>query len=441
MTDGLDWLHEESAARAEAGLHRELRRRTAPNSPASAVSAAIDLASNDYLGLALDPRIRQGAAEAALTWGGGASASRLVTGNLAIHEECESALAELTGAPAALLFSSGYLANLAAVTSVVRPGATIIADSDNHASLIDAARLAARPRRPAGANSGAQPGAGPDAAATSPQTRIVVAGHRDPVAVKAALAEHSARSEAPAVIVTDAVFSVGGTIAPLAELAALADEYGAVLVVDEAHALGVVGERGAGALADAGVPIGPAANGGGPAVVATGTLSKSFGAQGGIVLGSQALRAHLIDTARSFIFDTGLAPASAGAALAALATLRSDPALAERTRLRARSLHRALRDALVDESGRPIAFGVEMGPAPDAALVSVIMPGPQQAVRAAELIRDDGIWVGCFRPPSVADGLSRLRLTARAVLTDDQLARVAASVRAAVVRSAAEAAP
>lgn len=412
MTGPLDWLADSAATREAAGLHRELRRMP----PRGSGDAPLDLASNDYLGLAADERVRTAAAAAALEWGGGASASRLVVGNLGIHEDCEAALRTLTAAPAALLFSSGYLANLAAVGAVVTPGATIIADAENHASLIDAVRLASRPRA---------------STTTKDQVRVAVAAHSDPLAVREALREHREGSDAPAVIVTDAVFSVDGTMAPLAELAELAAEFGAVLVVDEAHSLGVVGPGGAGALAASGIPIGARGSNGEPAVVATATLSKSLGSQGGAVLGSEPLRDHLVDSARSFIFDTGLAPASAGAALAALAAINEDPSLPLRARSAASGLHSRLHAALSDRAGRPSIPGVRLGPEPAAALVSVVMPGAHQAVQAAASLREVGIEVGCFRPPSVADGLSRLRFTARAVLTDAELDRAAeATVRA-----------
>jgi 8-amino-7-oxononanoate synthase len=195
----------------------------------------------------------------------------------------------------------------------------------------------------------------------------------------------------------------------LAELHRAARRHGALLVVDEAHGLGVVGPEGRGAAAAAGIA-------GEPDVVLTLTLSKSLGAQGGAVLGDPVVIEHLVNTARAFIFDTGLAPSSAAAASAALAVLRSEPGLAAAVRGRARDLAAALAAA-----GLPVSE-------PTGAVVSVLVGDPGRAFAAAAALRADGIRVGCFRPPSVPDGVSRLRLTARADLTDDQVAQAVHAV-------------
>lgn len=203
-------------------------------------------------------------------------------------------------------------------------------------------------------------------------------------------------------MVSDSVFSVDGDAAPLAGLAKTCGEYGAALLVDDAHGLGVLGEGGRGALNAAGIA-------GADGVVATLTLSKSLGSQGGAVLGPARVIDHLVNAARTFIFDTGLAPAAAGAALASLRLLRREPALADRARTVAATLHRRLTDAGLTAAR------------PDAAVVSVQAPSPEAALRWAADCRAAGLVVGCFRPPSVPDGISRLRLTARADLTDQQI--------------------
>jgi 8-amino-7-oxononanoate synthase len=200
------------------------------------------------------------------------------------------------------------------------------------------------------------------------------------------------------------VFSVDGDAAPLAGLAAACRAYGAGLVVDDAHGLGVLGDGGRGAPYAAGLA-------GAPDVVVTVTLSKSLGSQGGAVLGPAKIIDHLVNAARTFIFDTGLAPAATGAALAALRLLRREPERAARAREVARALHTRL-TASGHEAVRP-----------DAAVVSVRAPSPDQAVRWAADCRAAGLAVGCFRPPSVPDGISRLRLTARADLTEGQIDR------------------
>ncbi|WP_433181949.1 8-amino-7-oxononanoate synthase [Actinoallomurus sp. CA-150999] len=348
--------------RTAAGLHRTLR-------PRPSVPRLLDLASNDYLGLSGDARVIEGAVEAVRTWGAGSTGSRLVTGTTELHAELEHRLAEFTGMPSALVFSSGYLANLGAVTAL-RPR-VIVSDQGNHASLIDGCRLS--------------------------RAAVTVSPHGDVAAVDAALA--GARD---AIVVTDAVFSVDGDIAPLRELHQVVRHHGAILVIDEAHALGVVGPDGRGAAYAAGLA-------GQPDVVLTATLSKSLGAQGGVVLGAPEVVETLVDTARSFTFDTGLAPACAGAALAALDVLAKEPDRPERARERAHRLAGIARE-----------LGLETT-SPAAAVVPVIIGDPHDAVRAAELCAEQGVRVGCFRPPSVPEGRACLRIAARADLSEADL--------------------
>ncbi|MFB8177337.1 8-amino-7-oxononanoate synthase [Streptomyces sp. NPDC055966] len=361
------WIDDQAEARRRAGLVRTLRPRPAD-------SPLLDLASNDYLGLAHHPEVVEGAAGAARTWGGGSTGSRLVTGTTELHTELERELAAFCGFEAALVFSSGYAANLAAVTALGPHGSLIVSDAGNHASLIDGCRLARGARQ--------------------------VVGHADPEAVRKALSTH----EGEAIVVSDSVFSVDGDAAPLAELAAACREYGAGLVVDDAHGLGVLGDGGRGAPYAAGLA-------GAADVVVTATLSKSLGSQGGVVLGPARVIDHLVNAARTFIFDTGLAPAAAGAALAALRLLVREPERAARARDVAAELHARLTAAGLDAVR------------PDAAVVSVRAPSPEQAVCWAADCRTAGLAVGCFRPPSVPDGISRLRLTARADLSGAEIER------------------
>jgi 8-amino-7-oxononanoate synthase len=368
----LDWLAPHAAARRAAGLRRVLR-------PRAADEPLLDLAGNDYLGLATDPRVIAGGVAALGTWGAGSTGSRLVTGTTTLHAELEEGLAAFTGFAAGLVFSSGFLANLGVVTALSGPGTLVVSDAANHASLVDACRLS--------------------------RARVAVSPRDDPSAVDALLA---ARGEERAMVVTDSVNSVDGGLAPLRELHAVCRARGALLVVDEAHGLGVRGPGGRGVAAETGLA-------GAGDVVATVTLSKALGSQGGAVLGPVAVIEHLVDTARSFIFDTGLAPASAGSALAALGVLRDEPE-------RAGAVLRAA-------AALAAAAGV---PAPPSAVVSVVLGEPERAVAAAARCADQGVRVGCFRPPSVPEGTSRLRLTARATLTDDDLALAGAALRAAL---------
>ena len=368
----LAWLDAHAASRRDAGLRRVLR-------PRAADEPLLDLAGNDYLGLSTDPRIVEGAVAATRAWGAGSTGSRLVTGTTALHGELEAELAAFVGAQAALVFSSGYLANLGVVTALSGPGALVVSDAANHASLVDACRLA--------------------------RARIAVIPRDDPAAVDALLA---ARTEERALVVTDSVNSVDGAFAPLRELHAVCRARGALLVVDEAHGLGVVGPGGRGLLAETGIA-------GADDIVATVTLSKALGSQGGAVVGPAAVIAHLVDTARSFIFDTGLAPACVGAALAALRVLKAEPD----------------RPAAILRAAAALAAATGV-PAPPSAVVSVVLGEPDIAVAAAAACAERGVRVGCFRPPSVPKGTSRLRLTARATLTDAALAH-AGSVLAEVL--------
>lgn len=361
-TSPLAWLDEVERARRGAGLRRTLRAR-------SPVGAEVDLASNDYLGLSQHPAVIDGGVQALRTWGAGSTGSRLVTGNTELHEEFEHALAEFVGAPSALVFSSGYTANLAAVVALSGPGSLVVSDAHSHASLVDACRLS--------------------------RARVVVAPHRDADAVDAALAS---RNERRAVVITDSVFSADGAMAPLTALYEVCRRRGALLIADEAHALGVRGAGGRGLLHEVGLA-------GAPDVVMTATLSKALGSQGGVVLGPPAVRDHLIDAARPMIFDTGLAPAALGAALAALRVLIAEPDRPQKV----------LRNAAA------LAAACGVADRPESAVVGVILGEPEVALGAATACLERGVRVGCFRPPSVPPGTSRLRLTARASLSDDEL--------------------
>jgi 8-amino-7-oxononanoate synthase len=365
-TSPLAWLGEAEQRRRRGGLGRSLRARPA-------VAPELDLASNDYLGLSQHPEVIDAGVQALRVWGAGATGSRLVTGNTELHEEFEAALAAFVGAESALVFSSGYTANLAAVATLSGPGSLLVSDAHSHASLVDACRLS--------------------------RARVVVSPHRDVGAVDAAL---SSRVEQRAVVVTDSVFSADGALAPLQRLHEVCRRHGALLVVDEAHALGVCGDGGRGLLHETGLA-------GAPDVVMTTTLSKALGSQGGVVLGPAAVRDHLINAARPFIFDTGLTPAAVGAALAALRVLIVRPDLPRVV----------LRNAAYLAGSCGLAPG--RGASPESAVVSVILGSPEAAFAAATACLDRGVRVGCFRPPSVPAGTSRLRLTARASLSDDEL--------------------
>ncbi len=376
----LAWLASRESERRSAGLRRSLAPRS------SAGDGLIDLASNDYLGLTRHPAVIQGGCDALSVWGAGSTGSRLVTGSTALHAAFEAGLAAHMGFPAALTLSSGYLANIAVVTALASAGDLVVSDAVNHASVIDACRLS--------------------------RARVAVVPHRSVSAVAEAL---SSRTEQRALVVTDAVFSVDGDLAPLAELASVCRSYGAVLVIDEAHSLGVVGDLGRGAAFAAGLA-------GAEDVVLTATLSKALGSQGGAVVASQAVIDHLVDAARAFIFDTGLAPACVGAADVALSLIAKDSALSAAAR---------------DNATLLASFAGEVGletSAPAAAVVPVVIGEPEAAMRAQAACAAAGVRVGCFRPPSVPDGRSRLRLTARADLSPEQLLTIRSVLESVAVK-------
>ena len=361
-------LERQARARAKAGLTRTLR-------PRSGADSVVDLAGNDYLGLAVHPEVVAASVEALRAYGLGATGSRLVRGSTDAHTALETALAEWLGAEQALVYSSGYLANLGAVRALAGPGTLLISDRYNHASLIDGCK-----------SSGAE---------------VIVAPHADPAALAAILAAHPGR---PTVFVTESVFSVDGDLAPLAELHEVTSAHGALLLVDDAHAVGILGVDGAGGVAAAGLA-------GAPDVIVTATLSKSLGGAGGVIAGPAVLIRHLVDTGRTFIYDTATPPAVVAGVHAALRVARAAgdrrAVLAERGALTARRLSAA-------------GFEVSI---PAAGVLSVLAPGPEAAVTWAADCRDRGIAVGCFRPPSTPDGSSRLRLTLNAGIAAEDFDR------------------
>lgn len=329
--------------RAKAGLTRTVRTR----------ADAIDLAGNDYLGLSRHPAVLTAAAAALAEHGLGAGGSRLVRGTTGIHERFEADFARHTGTETAVLYSSGYMANLGAVAALAGP---VLLDAHAHASLHDAARLAGG--------------------------RSDTFAHNDLGDL-----EHRLRELRPSLVAIESVYSVLGDAAPLREIHALTSAYGALLLVDEAHGIGTVGPRGAGGVAAAGLA-------GDPGIVVTATLSKALGAAGGVIAGPAALRRHLHDTGRTFIFDTAPPPAVIAGAGAALAIAReSDSA---RTELAGRAARAAA------------LLGV---PAPAAGVLSPPAGDARAATGWAERCAAEGVAVGCFRPPSTPDHRSRLRIT------------------------------
>jgi 8-amino-7-oxononanoate synthase len=330
------------------------------------------LASNNYLGLAADTRVVEAAAEAARRWGAGSGSARLISGGVRLHDELEQRLAAFKGTQDALLFSSGYLANLGTISALVGRGDAIFSDALNHASIIDGARLSG---------------------ATINVYRHADAGH---------LAQLLRESPADRrLVLTDTIFSMDGDIAPLREVVEVCEQHDAILMVDEAHATGVVGPGGRGAVAAAGLE--------GRVPVVMGTLSKALGAAGGFIAGSSDLIAFLRNKARPFIFDTAPPAPVTAAAMAALDVIQAEPWRGEH----ARELATRLADGL-----RRKGFAT---PEPHAAIVPVHAGEAGAALAFSHALLEQGVLVPAVRPPSVAPGTSRLRATVMATHTDEQI--------------------
>jgi 8-amino-7-oxononanoate synthase len=379
LTQELDLL-------TQAGLRRALRsiRRRAGAHVLVDGRHAIDFSSNDYLGLATDPRLAAAAVTALAEDGTGAGAARLISGNHPRHQALEQELARFKRTDAALLFGSGYLANIGAIPALVGRGDAIYADALNHASLIDACTLS--------------------------RADVRVLQHGDVDALEAALARdqnHMRRR----LIVVDGVFSMDGDMAPLDRIVSLARAYGAWTYVDDAHGTGVLGSGGRGSAEHWGVE--------GEIDIIMGTLGKAFGVAGAFVTGSRTLVEYLINRARAFVFTTATPPALAAAAIAALRIARSEPERRERVRAVARRLRTGLA-AL----GRPPAGD------PTGHIIPVTVGAADETVRIGAALRERGYLVGAVRPPTVPIGTSRLRITACASHTDSDVDGLLAALAA-----------
>jgi len=337
------------------------------------------LSSNNYLDLAAHPAVKRAAIEAVERYGVGAGASRLVAGSLEPIHRLEQRLARFKGTEAALVFGSGYLANMGAITALTGPGDTVFSDELNHASLVDGCRLS--------------------------RASVKVFRHRDAGHLKVLLEG----SDGPGrrLIVTDSVFSMDGDLAPLAEIVEIARQFGAAVMIDEAHGVGMVGRGGAGLAAELGLEH--------EIDVQIGTLSKALGAQGAYVAGSRALIDFLINRARCFIYTTGLPPAIAAAAEAALQVMIDEP---ERlTKLHDNAAY--LRAGLVSS-------GFELAPT-TTSILPVMMGSAQNALMMAERLFARGVYVIAIRPPTVPQGSARLRVTPTAGHTRADLERAIAA--------------
>lgn len=384
MRRWLSQLNRDLARRRAGPLHRQLRALDRPGPIVQHDGRTlINLASNDYLGLTQHPRLRDAVIAAAQQFGVGAGASRLVAGHLEAHGELEARLAAFKHDPAALLTPTGYMANLAVLTTLADASDAIFLDKLNHASLIDAAR------------------------ASGAAVRTFPHGHVDKLHRLLGRYTDARRRW----IVTDTVFSMDGDVADLPRLLELRDRHEAALLIDEAHATGVLGRTGAG-LAEAQQVAGEID-------VTVSTASKALGSLGGIITGHGLVIEALINHARPFIYTTAVPPTTVAAILAALDVLAEEP---ER-RGRVLSMSERLRDAL-----RGRGWPLEPGPTPPTPIIPLIAGSPEAARDLADRLAEAGFFAPAIRTPTVPPGTDRVRISLRADLADDQLERLVEAV-------------
>jgi 8-amino-7-oxononanoate synthase len=370
------------------GLHRRTRLVSGPQGPHVLLDGhpVLLLCSNNYLGLADHPRVREAAAEAAMRWGAGAGASRLVSGTMIVHRRLEERLAAFKNRESALLFGSGYLANAGVIAALARPGDVVFSDALNHASIVDGCRLS--------------------------RAEVFVYDHCDVEHLEWGIRRAEGRA---ALIATDSVFSMDGDVAPLQEIVELAARRRVRVLVDEAHGTGALGPGGRGALAEAGVEE--------DVDVIVGTLGKALGSYGAFVACDRQMSRYLVNAARTFIFSTAPPPPAVMAALAALELLEERPRLV--ARLQANSA--ALRETLADEG-----FDVRGS---RTQIVPLVVGDPALAVQICEAALARGVFAQAIRPPTVPAGTSRLRLAVMASHREDEL-RAAARTFAQAARAA-----
>ena len=331
--------------------------------------------SNNYLGLSTHPEVIDASIEATRAYGTSVSSSRLLCGSTPLHEELEARLAALKSREACLLFSSGYLANLGLMTAFLDSEDVIFSDRLNHASIIDGSRLSA--------------------------AKVALYDHGDPSHLEVLLGETPAKRR---LIVSESVFSMDGDLAPVPELLALAERFGALLVLDEAHATGLLGEDGAGALSLFGISDGP--------IVIVGTLSKALGSIGGFVAADRTLISVLLNRSRSFIFNTALHAGAVAAALASIKLLETEPWRRERSL----SMAGALRDGIVQRGFPPSKSVTPIVP---------LMIGDAEAALALDLrLREAGVLARAIRPPTVPEGTSRIRFNVMATHEEEDISHV-----------------
>jgi 8-amino-7-oxononanoate synthase len=362
---GYDSIITELLRIEDAGLYRKLRRVESDQGPTLRLDGreVINFSSNNYLGLANHPSLCKAAKEAIDRYGCGSGASRLISGNMTLHEELESKIAELKGTEAALVFNSGFQANTGILSTLVGEGDVVLSDALNHASIIDGCRLS--------------------------RAKVVVYGHCDIDQLERSLRD--APSNARKLIVTESLFSMDGDEAPLADIVNLAEKHGAMVMVDEAHATGVYEPSGAGLVAKLGL--------GDRVPIQMGTLGKALGGFGAYVAGSKALRELLINRCRSFIFTTSLPPAVMAMGMAAIDLVMREPERRQALWNNCEGLRAGLKE-----------LGYSLGGS-QSQILPLMVGDATACMRLSEKLLDGRIFAQGIRPPTVPAGTSRLRIT------------------------------
>ncbi|MDD5594075.1 MAG: 8-amino-7-oxononanoate synthase [Candidatus Margulisbacteria bacterium] len=383
----LDYINEELAELKRAGLYRSLKKIDKTDGRLVEINGKklINFCSNNYLGLANHPKVIEAANLACQEFGAGSGASRLISGNLEIHEKLEARIAGFKSRSAALVFPTGFMANLGVIGSLMDENDTIIIDRLNHASIVDACRLS--------------------------KAKLQVYPHKD----MAALGQVLQRSDKfkKRLIVTDSIFSMDGDIAPLPQIVELAKKYDALTMIDEAHATGVLGTRGRGLEEHFGLE--------GSVDIIMGTLSKAVGSLGGFVAGSQELIDLLKNKARSFIYTTALPPSACAASLAAFELIENEPEHLGNLRENIKTLTRLRSTAppLPEGEGKTPILPIIIGPA-------------EKTVEISQQLFEQGSFISAIRPPTVPKGQSRLRLTLTALHTKEDIECLASLLRALI---------
>src|SRR3990170_813160 len=373
-----DFIEQELSRLKDAGLYRHMPLIQGPQEPKVKINGkdVILLCSNNYLGLANHPKVKEASISAIEKYGFGSGASRLVSGNMELHEELEQRIARFKDTEAALVFNSGYHANIGIIPALASRDNLIFSDKLNHASIVDACILS--------------------------RARLIRYPHKDMDALEKLLKKNSPlTTHHSPLIITDGIFSVDGDIAPLKELSELADKYKCMLMVDDAHATGVLGSKGKGTSEHFGIDN--------PNIIQMGTLGKALGCFGAYVAGSRKLIDYLINKARSFIYTTSLPPSVCAASIAAIDIIEDEPQLRQNLWDRIKFFRKGLKEAGLNTMQS------------ETQIIPILIGEADVAVRISKDLMDKGVFVHAIRPPTVPEGTSRLRITLMATHSWDDL--------------------